>query len=309
MTLTTRLSLFFLAMLALVLAGFSVLVCLLAQAYLDHRTNEALRTGLDTLAAAAEIGPRQIEWEPNDRRLTLSTSVGDEPLRWLVNDERGQTIDHSPGARVKAFFRDGLAARTNEESNEAIDGDGRAWRFAQRKIEVGSATTAPPDDDGLSDDTNGGHTHRGLSISAAVQLEPAKATLRNLAMTTGGVSVMLWSFVAFVGQGLCRRALRPVVQMADAAQSMNAAEMDERLPLPGTGDELEQFARTFNRLLDRLQESFARQRRFTGDASHQLRTPLAGLLGQIELALRRDREPDEYRRVLQEAQSRALELQ
>src|SRR5262249_52927799 len=58
------------------------------------------------------------------------------------------------------------------------------------------------------------------------------------------------------------------------------------------------LGRTANGLLDRLQEAFERQRRFTGDASHQLRTPLAAMLGQAEVALRRDRPPEEYRRVL-----------
>jgi signal transduction histidine kinase len=61
-------------------------------------------------------------------------------------------------------------------------------------------------------------------------------------------------------------------------------------------------------LLDRLQDSFERQRRFTGDASHQLRTPLAAMLGQAEVALRHDRTTSEYRSVLERVQDRALEL-
>jgi signal transduction histidine kinase len=61
---------------------------------------------------------------------------------------------------------------------------------------------------------------------------------------------------------------------------------------------LEELSRAFNGLLERLHESFERQRRFTGDASHQLRTPLTAMLGQIEVALRRDRPSEEYQRVL-----------
>ena len=85
---------------------------------------------------------------------------------------------------------------------------------------------------------------------------------------------------------------------------MTAADLG-RLPVPGTGDELEDLGRAFNDLLDRLHEAFDRlndaldrQRRFAGDASHQLRTPLTALLGQVQVARRRDRTPEEYRQVL-----------
>jgi signal transduction histidine kinase len=96
--------------------------------------------------------------------------------------------------------------------------------------------------------------------------------------------------------------------MAAAARTVSAADLGQRLPTPGTGDELDDLGRAFNDLLGRLQESFERQRRFTGDASHQLRTPLAALLGQIEVALRRDRNPEEYRRVLASVRGEAGRL-
>src|SRR5207253_6792806 len=110
------------------------------------------------------------------------------------------------------------------------------------------------------------------------------------------------------GRGVCRRALTPVTRMAEAARTMSAAALDQRLPAPQTGDELEQLAGAFNGLLARLQESFARQQRFTGDASHQLRTPLAAMQGQVEVALRRERSPEEYRQALAVVQKQAAQL-
>jgi signal transduction histidine kinase len=68
------------------------------------------------------------------------------------------------------------------------------------------------------------------------------------------------------------------------------------------------LSRSFNGLLERLQESFERQRRFTGDASHQLRTPLAAMLGQIEVALRRERPAEEYQQVLKTVHQEAGHL-
>src|SRR5262249_7637251 len=122
--------------------------------------------------------------------------------------------------------------------------------------------------------------------------------LRRLGWTLAGLSLAVWLVAAGLGRRLCRRALAPVAQMAGAARSIPATEPGQRLPVAATADELGDLGRAFNRLLDRLQEAFERQRRFTGEASHQLRTPLAVLLGQAEVALRRDRPPEEYRRVL-----------
>src|SRR5262249_20608258 len=66
--------------------------------------------------------------------------------------------------------------------------------------------------------------------------------------------------------------------------------------------------KAFNDLLSRLEEAFERQRRFTGDASHQLRTPLTALRGEVEVALRRDRPAEEYRAALAQARDRAVRL-
>ena len=81
-------------------------------------------------------------------------------------------------------------------------------------------------------------------------------------------------------------------------RAMGAADLTHRLPVSASADELADLAAAFNGLLDRLAEAFERERRFAGEASHQLRTPLAALIGQVEVALRRDREPTEYRRAL-----------
>ncbi len=96
--------------------------------------------------------------------------------------------------------------------------------------------------------------------------------------------------------------------MASSARELGADEPGRRLPVSSTGDELEDLAFAFNGLLDRMHEALERQARFAGDASHQLRTPLAALIGQIDVTLRRDREPDEYRRTLARARDQADRL-
>jgi signal transduction histidine kinase len=142
----------------------------------------------------------------------------------------------------------------------------------------------------------------------AESLIPTERALRNVALVLAGLSVGFWLLAAVVGWWLCKRALFPVTRMAKAAGSISMAHGDQRLPMPGTGDELDLLAGSFNGLLDRLHQEFERQKRFTGDASHQLRTPLAALLGQLEVAGRRERTVEEYQRVLEEAHCEAIRL-
>ena len=129
-----------------------------------------------------------------------------------------------------------------------------------------------------------------------------------MALILAGVSTGFWLLAAAVGRRLCNRALFPMTRMAKAACVMTAADRDHRLPSPRTGDELDALAGSFNGLLDRLHQEYERQKRFTGDASHQLRTPLTALLGQIEVARRRHRTTDEYERVLDEVHCEAIRL-
>ena len=139
-------------------------------------------------------------------------------------------------------------------------------------------------------------------------LAPLEVSLRNVALILAGVSTGFWLLAAAVGRRLCNRAIFPMTRMAKAACVMTAADRDHRLPSPGTGDELDALAGSFNGLLDRLHQEYERQKRFTGDASHQLRTPLTALLGQIEVAHRRHRTTDEYERVLDEVHGEAIRL-
>ncbi len=109
------------------------------------------------------------------------------------------------------------------------------------------------------------------------------------------------------GYFLARKSLEPVAAMGAQAEHISAANLHERLTVKNASDELGRLARTFNELLDRLNQSFERQRRFISDASHELRTPISILRGEAEVALSQpERSSEEYRESLavlhQEAQ-------
>lgn len=118
--------------------------------------------------------------------------------------------------------------------------------------------------------------------------------------------------ILFAGAGgylLARRSLSPVVVMGAQASRIGAENLYERLQVQNPRDELGHLAGSFNELLDRLNQSFDRQRRFVADASHELRTPVAILCGEAEVTLaQEERSEQEYRESLQILREEAKRL-
>jgi two-component system, OmpR family, sensor kinase len=294
MRLTNRLTLFFLGLLALVLAGFSTTLYVLTRAYLHGQADERLTAALDTLTAAAEVGPDGVEWEPHQRHFVLGQEDAIDQVRWEVRDDAGHRVDRSRNLAAGVSLAEALPQAAGEARARRVRHLGEPWLVARRRVQGGPQVAA--------------NKHAALVMTAGISLAPVQASLRNLAAALGGLSLGVWLLAALAGRAVCGRALVPVARMAVAARAMSAAALDQRLPAPQTGDELEQLGEAFNGLLARLQESFERQRRFTGDASHQLRTPLAAMRGQVEVALRRERSPEEYRHALAVVQKQAGQL-
>ena len=303
MTLTTRLTVFALTALAVVLAGFSTALYLVASDHLYRRADERLTAAASVLVAAAEVKPDGVEWEPAERRLPVGPGAGGDGIVWSVTDPDGKAVDRAVPADAADFLADAAAhlRETQRPAKKVRWQEGR-WLVRQERVEAANpaATFAPA--------TGPEQKFPALVVTVGASLEPVRATLRELAAVLAGVSLAVWAVAAVAGRAVCRWALRPVTRMADAARGMTAADLGVRLPVAPARDELADLGLAFNALLGRVEEAFERQRGFTAEASHQLRTPLTALLGQVEVALRRDRDGAEYRRVLGSVQRQADRL-
>lgn len=303
MTLTNRVSAFFLGWLALSLIGFAAAIYFVTRANLYRQVDQQLSSTLNTLAAGAEINDEGVEWEPHERTLPRP-SEHHGGVAWTIVNPQGESIDRAGNHDTTAWLS--LEAK-KQEATSLYSGNqnaGRAFRVQHKRLN-GPANMRLEE----SSANESILKYEYLDILAAVPLGPVHSELRKLAVWLIGLSTGLWLVAALVGRWLCRRTLAPVAVMAAEAASLGRSVSGERLSIHATHDELEQLGLAFNGALDRMEDAFERQRRFTGDAAHQLRTPLAAMLGQVEVALRRDREGPEYRTTLQTVEEKARHLQ
>ena len=137
-----------------------------------------------------------------------------------------------------------------------------------------------------------------ISIVTLESLERERELLEDIRTTLLWVIPIALVIASAGGYFLARKSLAPVVGMSDKAALIGAQNLHERLPVPNQRDELGYLASTFNGLLERLDRAFEQQRRFMADASHELRSPVAIIRGEAEVALSQPRAPEEYRESL-----------
>jgi len=111
-----------------------------------------------------------------------------------------------------------------------------------------------------------------------------------------GVGVLASAGIAVT---VTRRGLQPLAEMTRSLQRVGATRLHERVPPAGWPSELQPLVVAFDGMLDRLEDSFTRLSQFSADLAHELRTPIANLRGEAEVALRRPRTPEEYREVVE----------
>ncbi|MGB7435153.1 MAG: heavy metal sensor histidine kinase [Candidatus Acidiferrum sp.] len=198
-------------------------------------------------------------------------------------DERNAPILITPGMADQLDLTQ-LTSQTESRPirNIRMKGrDGQVFRVSSASVAVGSPAT---------------HT---ATIQIAIDISQKEQLLARYRLWFW--VLLLASFVIFplVGYQIARHGIRPVEEMATTARHISSTNLRERIHPEGYPFELASLASTFNRMLDRLEESFERISRFSADIAHDLRTPVNNIRGEAEVTLSRTRSATEYRDVIE----------
>jgi heavy metal sensor kinase len=131
--------------------------------------------------------------------------------------------------------------------------------------------------------------------SSLEEVEDALNTLFIILMITVPLALMV---AILGGQFLAHKALKPVDHITQTARMITSQNLSKRIDPPKVKDEISRLIETFNEMISRLDQSFQQIKQFSSDASHELKTPLTILKGEVEVMLRKQRTPQEYQQTL-----------
>jgi signal transduction histidine kinase len=273
-----RLTLVFAAVMGVVLAVMALVLYLRLGVALDATVDQSLRGRADGLAGLVRRDRSGLS-EAASYRL----AEPDESLAQVLQPS-GAVADSTPLLDGRPLLTDAQLARAAEQTivveRGPVPGSDNPLRLLATPV-----------------DAPAGRLVVVVGASVEERAEVLESLLAQLLI--GGPAVLVLSSLA--GYALAAAALRPVDSMRQEADAVSATEPGRRLPLPPANDEIARLGTTLNTMLGRLESALARERRFVADASHELRTPLAALRTELELALRRERTPQELHAAVRSA--------
>jgi heavy metal sensor kinase len=289
-----RLTFWYSFALAAMLAVFALGTLAVLESVLAERGDHFLKDGRDAFLTELRVELREIP-SKRDAIVAAMRDVQFASIHFLVYDREGKLVAASDEVTLAHH------APSSIEMPPPLD-------------RAAVAALAAPAHDSLPalthlDDERGGYRLALLrmplrgephTIVAAQALHGIRDTIERVALAFL-VTIPLFLLIAGIGGYLlARRALAPVATMSRRARELGASTLHERLPVKNPHDELGELATMVNELLGRLESAFAQQRRFVADASHELRTPVAIIRAEADVALVRvTRSEQEYRDALQ----------
>jgi len=287
---------------ALTLGVFTLVFALVQRAVLDDAPRSAAQTDADRVASAIEAGTAPATAAAGDtddgavlvvdRTGALLAAGGDDDLlEHLTDGSVGDPSALGPTARIDGdSYVVATESATRPGDDDASGSGSGSGSGSVDSDDDDSDTDTDTDSDADSDaedadaDTSADPAAT-VTVVAVRSLEEARAA-SSASLVTLGVAIPVALLVLAVTTWLVvGRALRPVEAMRREVDAVTAAQLDRRVADPGGTDEVARLARTLNDMLARLESSAAAQRRFVGDASHELKTPLATIRQHAEVAL------------------------
>ena len=264
--------------LAVLYVGAIVFTIGLAGALVWWQLGVALRSSLgQTLETRATAAATSLE-NNGQSGLQEGDAVGPPGVFVVVIDGQGGVVDSTPGVPS------GFAVATAGVTTADIVAGGSA--YATRMVTA----------------------EGGLRVVAGSSLTAITATLDRLALSLAIVGGFAAVASLAGGWWIAGRALRPVALITAEASQIGAVDIERRLPVPSHDDELRSLATTLNAMLDRVADSIRRQRSFVAAASHDLRTPIAALRAELDLARDPRTTNEELRAAVQAAHADAVRL-
>ena len=142
------------------------------------------------------------------------------------------------------------------------------------------------------------HNKKNIIIEIVTTKDSLSSTLQNLLYILFFIMPIILIFALLAANFLIYKSFLPIQNILDELKQINATDLSARLKNSKNQDEINQLVNEINNLLSRLENSFEQISQFSSDASHELKTPLTIIKGEIEIALRKDRTQDEYKKTL-----------
>jgi two-component system, OmpR family, heavy metal sensor histidine kinase CusS len=198
-----------------------------------------------------------------------------------ILDEGGQVVIETPGMNQLLPASSFPASSAEPGTGADVDAaKGRSFRVLAVTVTDGSPKRSP--------------CVIQVAMDRSLEMELHASYRKNLLLVLGAALVVC----AVVGYWIAHRGIRPIHDITETARRIRPTNLAERMAPDGLPAELLTLAATFNQMLDRLEQSFARLSRFSSDIAHELRTPVYSLRGEVEVALSKPRTPEEYHEVL-----------
>lgn len=193
------------------------------------------------------------------------------PLFVVLYNEKGELLDKSPNLLSKKLRVD-LSKAETQITNEKFGIDNI------RQIQISLKENSKIE---------------GF-IVIAVPLRDAELIIQSLKDNLLIIFPILIIITFFTSRLISRITIKPITYISKTVDEINTTDLNKRVPKMSSGDELETLSNAINDFLDRIDAGIKREKQFTSDASHQLRTPLAVLKGNLEVLIRKPRQPEVY---------------